>query len=524
MRDRSIPMTSVLKTIVLVNGTGRQAASLIRVASAVGYHVRAQVFSAKGLVAEELAQLPNVSLFEGPLLDNPILIKNIFDGAHLAFINTTSQAGDEVKIGKALANAAKTSKIQHYVYSSMPDHSIHNPQWPALPLWASKFVVENYIRQLELPATFVYAGIYNNNFTSLPYPLFCMELNEDGSIDWKAPFHPDTELPWLDTEHDLGPAVLQIFKDGPAKRKNHRVALAFETLTPRQVCAAFSRALDRPCKYVYTPRIDIKVPIPNGYRNQLVAIEALFGKFNAPYLPGAEFEFSRGQFNANNEKDPKDKAKLTSEARNLWEGWRGIEEYAKEAFLVEEEMNGSDLLRHFAKRASTMEDNLAMFTNIHFIEHSIAPRSENSEGGYNFDLRTPYPSPANMESTYNSSIQLWPPTDRFQMDQSDQLSTHFSPNVSGNSLKRKAEGSALPAISVEEASHQAAEEDKKRRNTAASARFRIKKKQRERVLEETVKNAQDKSTKLEARIARLEMENRWFKSLIAEKNDDETNQ
>jgi hypothetical protein len=352
-RDRTVHMPPAAKTIALVNGTGRQAASLIRVASAVGYHVRAQVFSSEGLVAEELAQLQNVSLFEGSLLDNPTLINTLFDGAHLAFINTTSQAGDEVKIGKALANAAKKARIQHYIYSSMPDHSIHNPQWPALPLWACKFTVENYIRQLELPATFVYAGIYNNNFTSLPYPLFCMEFKDDETIEWKAPFHPDTKLPWLDAEHDVGPAVLQILKDGPAKWKNHRIALAFETLTPRQVCAAFARALERPCKYVYDPKIEIKASIPNDYRSQLAGIEVLFGQFNAPYLPGAEFDFSRRSSGADAGKDGKGTKKLTSEARELWEGWRGIEEYAKEAFPVEEEMNGLNWMEKVDKRVTT---------------------------------------------------------------------------------------------------------------------------------------------------------------------------
>ena len=211
------------KTIAIVNGTGRQAASLIRVASALGYAVRAQVHSRTCLVAEELAQLSNVTLFEGSLIGNTPLIDAVLSGADLAFINTTSQAGDEVVLGKALADAAKRSgKIQHYVYSSMPDHSVHNPNWPALPLWACKYTVENYIRQLGIPATFVYAGIYNNNFTSLPYPLFCMELKEDHSFEWKAPFHPNTKLPWLDAEHDVGPAVIQIFKDGPKKWHGHR--------------------------------------------------------------------------------------------------------------------------------------------------------------------------------------------------------------------------------------------------------------------------------------------------------------
>jgi hypothetical protein len=215
-------MTQPQKTIAVVNAAGRQAASLIRVASAVGYSVRAQIHSLKGIVAEELQTLPNVTLLQGPLLGNVRLMDELFKGASLAFINTTSQAGDEVAIGRALADAAKrTGTITHYIYSSMPDHSVHGP-WPAVPQWAPKFTVENYVRQLSLPATFIYAGIYNNNFTSLPYPLFQMELMPDGSFEWHAPFDAETQLPWLDAEHDVGPALLQIFKDGPKKWHGHR--------------------------------------------------------------------------------------------------------------------------------------------------------------------------------------------------------------------------------------------------------------------------------------------------------------
>lgn len=220
-----------MKTIAVVNATGRQAASLIRVASAVGYHVRAQIHSLKGLIAEELQALPNVELLHGPLVDNEPLIDALFAGATLAFINTTSQAGDEVAIGRALADAAKRAGcIQHYIYSSMPDHSVHGP-WPPVPLWAPKFTVENYVRQLELPATFVYAGIYSNNFTSLPYPLFQMELMSDGSFEWHAPFDPDIPLPWLDVEHDVGPTLLQIFKDGPKRWGGHRYIFFFSFLS-----------------------------------------------------------------------------------------------------------------------------------------------------------------------------------------------------------------------------------------------------------------------------------------------------
>lgn len=64
----------------------------------------------------------------------------------------------------------------------------------------------------------------------------------------------------------------------------------------------------------------------------------------------------------------------------------------------------------------------------------------------------------------------------------------------------------------------AAEEDKRRRNTAASARFRVKKKQREQALEKTAKEMTDRATALEAKVNQLEMENKWLKGLITERD------
>lgn len=72
---------------------------------------------------------------------------------------------------------------------------------------------------------------------------------------------------------------------------------------------------------------------------------------------------------------------------------------------------------------------------------------------------------------------------------------------------------------IDEAARIAAEEDKRRRNTAASARFRVKKKQREQALEKTAKEMTDRVNLLESRINQLEMENNWLKSLITEKNE-----
>ena len=74
---------------------------------------------------------------------------------------------------------------------------------------------------------------------------------------------------------------------------------------------------------------------------------------------------------------------------------------------------------------------------------------------------------------------------------------------------------------AEEAARNAAEEDKRRRNTAASARFRVKKKMREQALERTVKETTEKNDALQARVSQLELENHWLRGLIMEKNGTE---
>ncbi|KAH3668285.1 hypothetical protein OGAPHI_002039 [Ogataea philodendri] len=61
------------------------------------------------------------------------------------------------------------------------------------------------------------------------------------------------------------------------------------------------------------------------------------------------------------------------------------------------------------------------------------------------------------------------------------------------------------------------ETDKRRRNTAASARFRIKKKLKEQEMERNLKELTDLSKNLELKIQQLEMENRLLRNLVVEK-------
>ncbi|KAJ3111020.1 hypothetical protein HDU96_006046 [Phlyctochytrium bullatum] len=89
-------------------------------------------------------------------------------------------------------------------------------------------------------------------------------------------------------------------------------------------------------------------------------------------------------------------------------------------------------------------------------------------------------------------------------------------------LKKVEESSSLdavlrqttgPSTGVEK---KVALDDKRRRNTAASARFRAKKKLREMALEKTAKEMVAKAEMLERRLHEYEMEIKWLRQLVTE--------
>ncbi|CEP11125.1 hypothetical protein [Parasitella parasitica] len=61
------------------------------------------------------------------------------------------------------------------------------------------------------------------------------------------------------------------------------------------------------------------------------------------------------------------------------------------------------------------------------------------------------------------------------------------------------------------------DEDKRRRNTAASARFRVKKKIREQAMEQSVREMTEKSDKLQDRVNNLEAEIKYLRTLLLDK-------
>ncbi|GJE92767.1 bZIP transcription factor [Phanerochaete sordida] len=104
-------------------------------------------------------------------------------------------------------------------------------------------------------------------------------------------------------------------------------------------------------------------------------------------------------------------------------------------------------------------------------------------------LSTPAPAPAKRARTSRASISMDQPS-----PEAASPASLDDEKLSGNPLN--------------------ASEDKRRRNTAASARFRLKKKEREAALEKKAKELEVRVSELEKECEALRRENGWLKGLV----------
>jgi hypothetical protein len=149
--------------------------------------------------------------------------------------------------------------------------------------------------------------------------------------------------------------------------------------------------------------------------------------------------------------------------------------------------------------------------------HSKAGSSANSPA--NSATSTKANAPA-VSSREEEQSQVEREMDEYDLDLEEQNDQTSADSKSSSSAKSKILA-ALEGLSQDDPEYVtrlAAEEDKRRRNTAASARFRHKKRLREQILEKTAKEMTAKSEMLEVRVRELEMEIKWLRGLIVEKD------
>jgi uncharacterized protein YbjT (DUF2867 family) len=144
-------MASSGETLLITGATGRQGGAVLRhLLKQGGWKLRALVHRTDPRGIDGLTQ-QGVEVVQGDLEDVSSLEVAVRGAYGVYSVQNFWAVGArrEVQQGRNLAAVAKKAGVQHFVYGSVGGAE----RKTGIPHWESKWEIENYIRQLKLPAT-----------------------------------------------------------------------------------------------------------------------------------------------------------------------------------------------------------------------------------------------------------------------------------------------------------------------------------------------------------------------------------
>lgn len=238
-----------MKTIVVVGATGLQGRAVTAQLLAGGWRVRAVTRRPDATPARALAQAGAEPVHAE--MDDVASLVAAAEGAHGLFsVQPTVgspgtppgfSAEDEVRWGRNVADAAHAAGVRHLVYASLAGAGRHDTE--KLPQnTVNKWRIEQHIRRLGLPATFLRPVSFMENYTGA-YHL------RDGAV--ATAFAADVPQQIMAVD-DVGAFAALAFAH-PGAWIGRAVDLAGDELTPRRIAAVISEAIGRTLPYVQIP-------------------------------------------------------------------------------------------------------------------------------------------------------------------------------------------------------------------------------------------------------------------------------
>lgn len=228
------------RTILVTGATGQQGGAVARHLLAAGFNVKALVRNPDSDKAKALAAT-GVTLVKGDLDDSASLAAALAGVAGVYSVQNPRGVGTDVEIaqGKALVDAARAASVEHLVYSSVASAD----QNTGVPLFDSKFVIEEHLRASGVPFTIVRPVYFMDNWA-------WSEASFAKGV-MAQPLAPETRLQQIAVD-DIGAFVAAAFAD-PAQWLGQTVELAGDDLTMADAAAVVSAARGLTVNYVQTP-------------------------------------------------------------------------------------------------------------------------------------------------------------------------------------------------------------------------------------------------------------------------------
>lgn len=232
----------VNKVVLVTGATGRQGGAVIRHMSRKGWMLRALTRRAEGPAAQKLID-QGIEVVSGDLEDPPSLDKATRDVYGVYSVQDFWSVGvaREVQQGKSMADAAKRAGVKHFVYSSVGGAERKS----GIDHFESKWVVEQYIRKLALPATLLRPAGFMENYYIDQVEIGILKGKLVDAIRGDKPYQT------IATD-DIGAFVTLAF-ERPREFIGKELEIARSELTNREAAEVFSRVLGKPVKYRRIP-------------------------------------------------------------------------------------------------------------------------------------------------------------------------------------------------------------------------------------------------------------------------------
>lgn len=228
---------------VLVTGaTGRQGGAVARSLLARGIPVRALSRNPDKPAGRALAKA-GAEVIAGDLDDVSSIVPAMKGVSGVFSVQNWWETGArrEVRQGKNAADAARQAGVRHFVYSSVGGAD----RGADITHWKTKWEVENYVRELGLPATILRPVGFMENYYIPAVEKAIIGGKLLDSIRAHKPYQ-------LICSEDIGAFAGLVFAQ-PGRFIGKAVEIAGDELTNPEIAATFSRVMGRPVKFRRLP-------------------------------------------------------------------------------------------------------------------------------------------------------------------------------------------------------------------------------------------------------------------------------
>ena len=232
------------KKILVLGATGKQGGAVARHLMARGFtNVHALVRTAESPNTRLLTE-QGITLELGDLDESAQLEAAMNDAYGVFSVLPLDQLGPEVEIrrGKSMAEAAKQANVPHFIYSSAAgaDRS------EGVADFSAKYVVEEHIRALGLPASVVRPAALMENVLTFEHPRLV-----GGVAVFRVAIHPQTRRQMISVD-DIGMIVADLFAR-PDHSISQTLSIAGDQLTGLQMAEIYTKVTGQPARYEEQP-------------------------------------------------------------------------------------------------------------------------------------------------------------------------------------------------------------------------------------------------------------------------------